>query len=71
MGPCPPDLRPDVCFRLNGTDLLQLFLGALSPLDAYLSGKIELKGDTGAAMKLKILADYLAGAFKGQGAGGS
>lgn len=50
---------PDVIFTINATDLLQLLTGQLNPLDAYLSGKMIVKGDTKKAMKLQALGEHI------------
>ncbi len=41
--------------KLNGDDLSQLLDGGLSPLTAFMRGRIQVEGDLGKAMQLSRL----------------
>ncbi|NXI59911.1 STML1 protein, partial [Chloroceryle aenea] len=46
---------PDVILEVTEKDLQDLFLGDLRPLSAYMSGKLQVKGDLHLALKLEEL----------------
>ncbi|NXC25409.1 STML1 protein, partial [Campylorhamphus procurvoides] len=46
---------PDVTLELSEKDLQDLFLGDLRPLSAYMSGRLQVKGDLHLALKLENL----------------
>ncbi|NXG56393.1 STML1 protein, partial [Hemiprocne comata] len=50
-----PEGSPDVVLELAEQDLQDLFLGNLRPLSAYMSGKLQVKGDLHLALKLEEL----------------
>ncbi|KGL89978.1 Stomatin-like 1, partial [Charadrius vociferus] len=50
-----PDGNPDVILEVAEKDLQDLFLGDLRPLSAYMSGKLQVKGDLHLALKLEEL----------------
>lgn len=58
MGRLPED-QTDVTIELEAADLIELLTGKLSPLDGYLSGRVNITGDTKVAMKLKALSNYM------------
>ena len=63
--PCPtgsgragcgvPEGSPDVILEVAEKDLQDLFLGDLRPLSAYMSGRLQVKGDLHLALKLEEL----------------
>ncbi|NXJ72590.1 STML1 protein, partial [Rostratula benghalensis] len=50
-----PEGSPDVILEVAEKDLQDLFLGDLRPLNAYMSGKLQVKGDLHLALKLEEL----------------
>ncbi|KAM9223972.1 stomatin-like protein 1 [Leptosomus discolor] len=50
-----PEGSPDVILEVAEKDLQDLFLGDLRPLSAYMSGKLQVKGDLHLALKLEEL----------------
>ncbi|NWR85334.1 STML1 protein, partial [Furnarius figulus] len=50
-----PEGVPDVTLELSEKDLQDLFLGDLRPLSAYMSGRLQVKGDLHLALKLENL----------------
>ncbi|KFV00908.1 Stomatin-like 1, partial [Tauraco erythrolophus] len=50
-----PEGSPDVILEVAEEDLQDLFLGDLRPLSAYMSGKLQVKGDLHLALKLEEL----------------
>ncbi|NXP28970.1 STML1 protein, partial [Scytalopus superciliaris] len=50
-----PEGVPDVTLELSEKDLQDLFLGDLRPLSAYMSGRLQVKGDLHLALKLEDL----------------
>ncbi|NXL45458.1 STML1 protein, partial [Podilymbus podiceps] len=50
-----PEGRPDVILEVAEKDLQDLFLGDLRPLSAYMSGRLQVKGDLHLALKLEEL----------------
>ncbi|XP_014812159.1 PREDICTED: stomatin-like protein 1 [Calidris pugnax] len=50
-----PEGSPDVVLEVAEKDLQDLFLGDLRPLSAYMSGKLQVKGDLHLALKLEEL----------------
>ncbi|XP_071424429.1 stomatin-like protein 1 isoform X2 [Pithys albifrons albifrons] len=50
-----PEGIPDVTLELSEKDLQDLFLGDLRPLSAYMSGRLQVKGDLHLALKLEDL----------------
>lgn len=50
-----PEGNPDVILEVAEKDLQDLFLGDLRPLSAYMSGKLQVKGDLHLALKLEDL----------------
>ncbi|XP_054243948.1 stomatin-like protein 1 isoform X5 [Indicator indicator] len=48
-----PQGSPDVVLEVAEKDLQDLFLGDLSPLNAYMSGRLQVKGDLQLALKLE------------------
>uniref|UniRef100_A0A8B9QJW3 Stomatin like 1 n=1 Tax=Apteryx owenii TaxID=8824 RepID=A0A8B9QJW3_APTOW len=50
-----PEGNPDVILEMSEKDLQDLFLGELRPLSAYMSGRLQVKGDLHIALKLEEL----------------
>ncbi|NXM65718.1 STML1 protein, partial [Serilophus lunatus] len=50
-----PEGTPDVTLEVSEKDLQDLFLGDLRPLSAYMSGRLQVKGDLHLALKLEEL----------------
>ncbi|NXJ81364.1 STML1 protein, partial [Trogon melanurus] len=50
-----PEGIPDVILEVTEKDLQDLFLGDLRPLSAYMSGRLQVKGDLHLALKLDEL----------------
>ncbi|NXT34088.1 STML1 protein, partial [Pelecanoides urinatrix] len=50
-----PEGSPDVILEVAEKDLQDLFLGNLRPLSAYMSGRLQVKGDLHLALKLEEL----------------
>ncbi|XP_062439582.1 stomatin-like protein 1 isoform X2 [Rhea pennata] len=50
-----PESSPDVVLEMSEKDLQDLFLGELRPLSAYMSGRLQVKGDLHVALKLEEL----------------
>ncbi|NXA33134.1 STML1 protein, partial [Eudromia elegans] len=50
-----PERSPDVVLEMSEKDLQDLFLGELRPLSAYMSGRLQVKGDLRVALKLEEL----------------
>lgn len=51
----------DVIIEIGPSDLVSLLSGQMSPLDAYLTGRINVTGDTNVAMKLSLLSEHVQG----------
>ncbi|OQV25798.1 Hydroxysteroid dehydrogenase-like protein 2 [Hypsibius exemplaris] len=52
-----PSGKPIATLSMNDADFLEIFSGKLQSATAYMSGRLKIKGDMGAAMKLdKLLA---------------
>jgi putative sterol carrier protein len=47
--------EPDVTIRASGETFTKIREGRQNPATAYMTGKIKIEGDLGAAMKLKSL----------------
>lgn len=45
----------DVVITTSGDDFAKIVAGEMNPTTAYMSGKLKIKGDMGAAMKLQTL----------------
>ncbi|NWU90525.1 STML1 protein, partial [Upupa epops] len=50
-----PEGSPDVILEVSEKDLQDFFLGDLRPLSAYMSGRLQVKGDLHLALKLEEL----------------
>lgn len=50
-----PQGSPDVVLELSEKDLQDLVLGELRPLSAYMSGRLQVRGDLHLALKLEEL----------------
>ncbi|NXR15210.1 STML1 protein, partial [Semnornis frantzii] len=50
-----PEGNPDIVLEVAEQDLQDLFLGDLRPLTAYMSGRLQVKGDLQLALKLEEL----------------
>ncbi|NWI96520.1 STML1 protein, partial [Pitta sordida] len=55
LGRGVPEGIPDVTLEVSEKDLQDLFLGDLRPLSAYMSGRLQVKGDLQLALKLEEL----------------
>jgi putative sterol carrier protein len=44
--------NPDLMLSADTQDLMDLFSGKLKPMQAYMQGKVQFKGDMGLAMRL-------------------
>ena len=49
------DAEPDVTITTSEENFQKLVNGELNPTTAYMTGKLKIKGDMGAAMKLQKL----------------
>ena len=49
------DAEPDVTITTSEENFQKLVSGELNPTTAYMTGKLKIKGDMGAAMKLQKL----------------
>ena len=49
------DTKADVEMKSNSDDVVAMFTGAVSPTMAFMSGKLKIKGNMAAAMKLEKL----------------
>jgi putative sterol carrier protein len=49
------DTEPDVTIAVSEENFQKLISGDLNPTTAYMTGKLKIKGDMGAAMKLQKL----------------
>ena len=63
-GTTPHDLKADVTFTVASEDLLALLFGTMNPLEAYMSGRLSMTGDTKAAMRLQHLGDAIRSRFQ-------
>ncbi|KAL5010020.1 hypothetical protein ScPMuIL_012325 [Solemya velum] len=54
---------PDVDLTMSYQDMQSMFLGSLSPLQAYMSGRLQVSGDLGTAQKLKEVFRKISGKF--------
>jgi putative sterol carrier protein len=43
---------PNLMFSANTQDIMDMFHGKLNPMQAYMQGKVQVKGDMGLAMRL-------------------
>ncbi|HUK44890.1 MAG TPA: SCP2 sterol-binding domain-containing protein [Gaiellaceae bacterium] len=50
-----PDLEGDVEFSMTGETFQRIDARKLNPMVAYMTGKLKVKGDIGAAMELRNL----------------
>lgn len=50
-----PDMEADVLMKVDSEDLVLMFMGKLNPTMAFMSGKLKIKGNMAAAMKLEKL----------------
>jgi putative sterol carrier protein len=48
----------------SAQDLLALLLGSMNPLEAYMSGRLSMAGDTKGAMRLQLLGDAIKSKFQ-------
>ena len=44
--------NPTLTFGADTQDILNMFTGRLNPMQAYMTGKVQMKGDMGLAMRL-------------------
>ena len=51
----PPSGQAGCTMTLNEEDFGKMFAGKLNPTQAFMSGKLKIKGDLGLAMKLEKL----------------
>ncbi|XP_078656348.1 hydroxysteroid dehydrogenase-like protein 2 isoform X1 [Branchiostoma floridae x Branchiostoma belcheri] len=51
----PPSGKPDVLMTLDSADFVKMFAGELQPTQAFMSGKLRIKGDLAMAIKLEKL----------------
>jgi len=51
----PPKGNPDVTLSMDKSTFMQMFTGKLNPTNAFMGGKLSLKGDLPVAMKLDRL----------------
>lgn len=49
------DVQPDTTLKVSEENFQKLLSGELNPTTAYMTGKLKLEGDMGAAMKLQKL----------------
>ena len=57
--------KVDCCIKINDNDLTEILLERLSPLNAYMSGRIEIDGNLNDVLKLKkILSSSISLAMK-------
>jgi hypothetical protein len=57
--------KVDCCIKVNENDLNEILLERLSPLNAYMSGRIEIDGNLNDVLKLKkILTSSISLAMK-------
>ena len=54
-GPGPSSDKPDVTMILDAPDFIKMFTGKLNPTQAFMTGKLKIKGDLALAMKLEKL----------------
>jgi sterol carrier protein 2 len=47
--------NPNLMFSADSQDVLDVFTGRLNPMQAYMLGKVQFKGDMNLAMKLASL----------------
>ena len=45
----------DTVFKVNAKDLMAMLDGELSPMSAYITGKMKIEGDMGKAMQLSSI----------------
>eukprot|EP00030_Apusomonadida_sp_AF-17_P002719 a341102_234.p1 GENE.a341102_234~~a341102_234.p1 ORF type:complete len:137 (+),score=62.45 a341102_234:42-413(+) len=50
--------KADCTIMMKDSDFISLMGGKLDGTEAYMSGKLRLKGDMGLAMKLNVLQEY-------------
>lgn len=62
VGSPPEGLKPDVTMVLSKDDFVKMFAGQLNATQAFMSGKLRIKGDLGMAMKLDKLMKTTRGA---------
>ena len=55
VGELPASLKADATMTLTKEDFVKMFAGQLNPTAAFMAGKLKIKGDLGAAMKLEKL----------------
>lgn len=56
----PPVGQPDTTITISIGDMQRMFTGTLQPFDAYMSGELQIAGDTSGAMKLDGLVKSIA-----------
>jgi putative sterol carrier protein len=44
--------NPNLMFSASTQDIMDMFHGKLNPMQAYMQGKVQVKGDMGLAMRL-------------------
>lgn len=44
--------NPKLTIKASSQDIIQMFNGKLNPMQAYMSGKVQVKGDLNLAMRL-------------------
>lgn len=59
VGRGTPDRMPDVVVEMAEADLQALLCRELRPLGAYMSGRLQVKGDLAVAMKLEAVLQAL------------
>lgn len=55
VSPAEPDKDADVVMQSDSEDLVSMFTGKVSPTMAFMNGKLKIKGNMAAAMKLQKL----------------
>lgn len=55
VSPAEQGTTADVEMRSDSGDIVAMFTGAVSPTMAFMSGKLKIKGNMAAAMKLEKL----------------
>lgn len=48
-----PSLEPDVTLTLSVSDMQNMFMGNMKPLQVYMSGRLKVSGDLSAAINLE------------------
>ncbi|XP_022685780.1 hydroxysteroid dehydrogenase-like protein 2 isoform X2 [Varroa jacobsoni] len=55
----PPKENPDVTLTMDKETFMKMFSGTLNPTNAFMAGKLSLKGDLPVAMKLNRLMSQM------------